>query len=199
MLALLVGKNTRPCYTPPALPPPLRQVQLLLGPVSQPGACLPLVGSSGWVDIRLARPIHPSAFTYEHIPPSIALDIRTAPRNLTLLGFLGRPPAAPPGAAPGTGSASAAAGSGAGGEVAPSGQGALLGSFAFDAHARRAVQTFPLAPAGGPGGSSQPSQAAPLIDHVRLLVTSNHGHPDYTCLYRLRMHGTPMLPVGADV
>ncbi|KAL4432547.1 hypothetical protein ABPG77_000484 [Micractinium sp. CCAP 211/92] len=148
----------------------------VLGPVSQPGGCLPLLGSTGWVDVRLSRGIHPSAFTYEHIPPRIAYDIRTAPRNLTLLGFLGRPPAVR-GTNPPAGSAGAIP----------------LGSFAFDAHARRAMQTFPLAMAATPGNGSQPAQPpqdAPLIDHIRLLVLSNHGHPEYTCLYRLRMHGT---------
>ncbi|KAL4436897.1 hypothetical protein ABPG75_004036 [Micractinium tetrahymenae] len=171
--------------------------KLLLGPVSQPGACLPLVGPSGWVDIRLARPIYPSAFTYEHIPPSIAFDIRTAPRNLTLLGFLGRPPAVPGGPAEegsSAGGGTGSAGSGAGSVGASTGRGVLLGSFAFDAHARRAVQTFPLAAAGGASTSVQQSpQPTPLIDRIRLLIASNHGHPGYTCLYRLRMHGTPLL------
>lgn len=160
---------------------------MLLSPVSQPGACLPLVGSAGWVDVRLARPIRPSAFTYEHIPPRIAFDIRTAPRNLSLLGFLGRPPAAHAGGSTSASSANPPAGS----------EGAIpLGSFEFDAHARRAVQTFPLTLAGAPGNGSQPAQppqSAPLIDHIRLVVLSNHGHPNYTCLYRLRMHGTPLL------
>ena len=30
-----------------------------------------------------------------------------------------------------------------------------------------------------------------VIDHVRLAVTANHGHPGYTCVYRIRVHGTP--------
>ena len=67
-------------------------MQLLLSPISQPGACLPLVSSSGWVDIRLARPIIPTAVSYQHIPAAVAHDIRSAPRNLTLLGFRGAPP-----------------------------------------------------------------------------------------------------------
>lgn len=46
-----------PTRLPIALPHPS---QLLLAPLSQPGACLPLVGPSGWVDIRLALPIRPT-------------------------------------------------------------------------------------------------------------------------------------------
>ncbi|KAK3239022.1 hypothetical protein CYMTET_51024 [Cymbomonas tetramitiformis] len=29
-----------------------------------------------------------------------------------------------------------------------------------------------------------------LVDHIRLNLWSNYGHPKYTCLYRLRVHGT---------
>jgi SUN domain-containing protein 1/2 len=120
---------------------------------------LALVGGSGYVDVRLAAPVRPSAFTYEHIPAAIAHDIRSAPRNLTLTGFLvGGPP----------------------GNSGPA-RGVPLGTFVYDARSRQPVQTFQLAPE---------AQAAP-IDHVRLAVDSHHGHPRYTCLYRLRVHGTP--------
>jgi SUN domain-containing protein 1/2 len=27
--------------------------------------------------------------------------------------------------------------------------------------------------------------------YVELRITSNHGNPEYTCLYRFRVHGTP--------
>ena len=81
----------------------------------------------------------------------------------------------------------------------------LLGHFTYDAHAcsSAAVQTFTLArpparAAAAPG--QQPEHAgaaaAPAIDHIRLVVGSNHGHAGYTCLYRLRMHGTPVGPAG---
>lgn len=138
--------------------------QLLLAPISQPGACLPLVGASGLVDVRLAARVRPTAFTYEHIPASIAFDIRSAPRNLTLTGFLGPPP--PPGALHADGGSET--------EVP-------LGSFVYDALGGQAVQTFRLAPR---------AQGA-TVDHVRLAV-ANHGHPGFTCLYRLRVHGTPV-------
>jgi hypothetical protein len=29
------------------------------------------------------------------------------------------------------------------------------------------------------------------IDGATLEIASNHGHPDYTCLYRFQVHGTP--------
>lgn len=143
-------------------------LQLLLAPISQPGLCLPLVGAAGWVDVRLTRRIHPTAFTYEHIPAAIAFDIRSAPRNLVLTGFLGPPPPHP----------GPAANSSAEGAEA---LGVPLGSFSYDAHSRHPVQTFQLGP----------EWRQVEVDHVRLAFAANNGHPGYTCLYRFRMHGTP--------
>ena len=64
------------------------------------------------------------------------------------------------------------------------GEGALLvaGSYetAGDGAASSSVQTF----AAGPG------TAGVAVSRVRLALRSNHGG-DYTCLYRLRVHGTP--------
>lgn len=158
-------------HPPACLPHPAQQ--LLLAPVAGPGNCLPLVGASGWVDVRLAAPIHPTAFSYEHIPASIAYDISSAPRGLALTGFLGPPP--PPGS-----------GSGEGGRRPP---GVPLGQFEFDGRGGRSVQTFPLAAGALPPGAS--------VDHVRLAITSNHGHLGFTCVYRLRVHGTPVAAMPA--
>jgi SUN domain-containing protein 1/2 len=33
---------------------------------------------------------------------------------------------------------------------------------------------------------------AKAVDHVRFTVLSNYGNLEYTCLYRLRVHGTPV-------
>lgn len=30
-----------------------------------------------------------------------------------------------------------------------------------------------------------------VVKYIRLEVLSNWGHPDYTCLYRFRVHGDP--------
>lgn len=144
----------------------------MLSPVTGPGACLPLVGGSGWVDVRLAAPIRPTAFSYEHIPASIAFDIRSAPRSLALTGYLGAPP-------PHDGGSAGGAGAGAG---------VALGGGVYDARGGRAVQTFPLAVGDAP---------AQVVDHVRLAIASNHGHPDLTCVYRLRVHGVPAVPPPA--
>ncbi|PRW57972.1 SAD1 UNC-84 domain 1- isoform A [Chlorella sorokiniana] len=143
--------------------------RLLLAPLSQPGACLPLVGPSGWVDVRLAQPIRPTAFTYEHIPASIAHDLRSAPRSLSLLGFLGKPPAPPTDQPqPAAGDAAAAGGStancagcGAAGTAgALAAGGVLLGQWQYNVHSTHAVQTFTV--------DSSPLPAGGAIDHTSL-------------------------------
>lgn len=114
---------------------------------------------------------------------------RSAPKALALVGFTGRPP--PPTLASATAPEGGAAPpeSGAAGPAAAAAQpgaslthgGVPLGEFSYDMRGAHAVQTFQL------------SQVPPglVVDHVRLLVRSNHGHPNFTCLYRLRMHGQP--------
>ncbi|CAI5714338.1 unnamed protein product [Hyaloperonospora brassicae] len=58
----------------------------------------------------------------------------------------------------------------------------FFGNFSY-ASKGSASQTFKLA-------SSQSQHSA--IDGIVLDVLSNHGHPDYTCLYRFRVHGQPV-------
>ena len=60
---------------------------------------------------------------------------------------------------------------------------ALLGEFEYDLSGARTVQTFPLAPPGRAG-------LAPT-SLVTFEVVSNFGNPDYTCVYRFRLHGDP--------
>lgn len=175
---------------------------------------------------RLSPPSIPSllaAFTYEHIPAAIAHDLRSVPRTLYLLGFTGKPPSPPTAQAQGqppaggTGSAAAAncVGCGTAGAEGEGGQegassgaqtgsagaqpaavpaalaagGALLGQWQYSVHSTHAVQTFSIDPSSLPAGGA--------IDHVRLMVASNWGHPGFTCLYRLRVHGTPAVAVPA--
>jgi SUN domain-containing protein 1/2 len=45
-----------------------------------------------------------------------------------------------------------------------------------------AMQTFPVRD-DSHRFSDEPYQT------LRLRIVSNHGHPDYTCLYRFRVHG----------
>ncbi len=61
----------------------LQYVLMPGGPI--PGECLPLNGSKGFVDIKLRSAIVPTALTYEHVPTSIAYDIRSAPQDMSVV------------------------------------------------------------------------------------------------------------------
>ena len=53
-----------------------------------------------------------------------------------------------------------------------------LGNFSYSVDLG-AVQTFDV-------------EAHRVVDHVRLFVKNNHGHKGWTCVYRFRVHGTPV-------
>ncbi|KAL4658168.1 SUN domain-containing protein 2-like isoform X1 [Arapaima gigas] len=55
----------------------------------------------------------------------------------------------------------------------------LLGTFTYDQD-REPIQTFEL-----------PVPTAMMYSAVELKITSNWGHPEYTCVYRFRVHGRP--------
>ncbi|XP_027730375.1 SUN domain-containing protein 2-like, partial [Vombatus ursinus] len=56
-------------------------------------------------------------------------------------------------------------------------EGVALGQFTYE-NAGEAIQTFPFQ-----GNGTAPYQL------VEFRVLSNWGHPDYTCIYRFRVHG----------
>ncbi|CUT99140.1 SUN domain containing protein 1 [Echinococcus multilocularis] len=56
--------------------------------------------------------------------------------------------------------------------------GDVLGSFTYNAGGKP-IQYFPV---------KARSDGKPTV-FVELAITSNHGHPEYTCVYRLRVHG----------
>ncbi|XP_051790070.1 SUN domain-containing protein 1-like isoform X2 [Erpetoichthys calabaricus] len=58
-------------------------------------------------------------------------------------------------------------------------EGTLLAHFTYDENGAP-LQTFPVT------GENQN-----IYQIIEIRVTSNWGHPEYTCLYRVRVHGTP--------
>lgn len=55
-----------------------------------PGNCLPLNGSTGFIDIHLRETIVPDAITVEHIPVEIAYNPGSAPKDFLVYGWQGR-------------------------------------------------------------------------------------------------------------
>ncbi|XP_060523195.1 SUN domain-containing protein 2-like [Cylas formicarius] len=60
---------------------------------------------------------------------------------------------------------------------APGDRGQLLGQFVYDTDGPL-VQTFDL-----------PRSAVKIFEYIELRILSNHGNPDFTCVYRFRVHG----------
>ncbi|XP_030634084.1 SUN domain-containing protein 2-like [Chanos chanos] len=60
-------------------------------------------------------------------------------------------------------------------------EGTLLGRFTYD-HEGESIQTFKL----------PDPQEQKIYNVVELRILSNWGHPEYTCVYRFRVHGKPL-------
>lgn len=56
----------------------------------------------------------------------------------------------------------------------------LLGNFTYDTEKTK----------NGPVQTFQVTKTAASFSYVELKVLSNYGHPQYTCLYRFRVHGS---------
>ncbi|PAA91940.1 hypothetical protein BOX15_Mlig015518g3 [Macrostomum lignano] len=60
--------------------------------------------------------------------------------------------------------------------------GRRLGCFAYDAESGPPTQTFHIV-------DSEAAMESAVFKYVLLEVGNNHGQPDYTCVYRFRVHG----------
>jgi len=153
------------------------------------GHCWPMAGSSGHLTVRLKTPIRVTAITIDHLPPSVApvryirtidnatsMNIASQQRSTSALkrfllyGLIGDSEED---------------------EIKKM----LLGSFEFDASKDAPpTQTFHLGKYNvieGNGGEinkdlREIETATPI---VMLQVLDNHGYPEYTCIYRFRVHG----------
>lgn len=154
------------------------------------GHCWPMAGSNGRLTVRLKTPIHITAITIDHLPPSVSpvrnikgkdyvtsveiasqLRSTSAPKRFVLYGLSG--------------------------DLNEDEEGkTLLGSFAFDAsNDAPPTQTFHLGKFIFREGNDEESSkedvkiAETSTPIIMLHVLDNHGHPDYTCIYRFRVHG----------
>jgi hypothetical protein len=153
------------------------------------GHCWPMAGSSGRLTVRLKTPIRVTAITIDHLPSSVApmrqirgmdnansRDIASQQRSTSALkrfviyGLSGESDED---------------------EVNKM----LLGSFEFDAsNDAPPTQTFHLRKfmyiEGNDGESNEDIRKVETATPIVMLhVLDNHGHPDYTCIYRFRVHG----------
>ncbi|OMH82188.1 SUN domain-containing protein 3 [Zancudomyces culisetae] len=144
---------------------------LLRGGGRSLGECWAMQGSNGHVTIRLARSVKPSHFSLFHLRESQVFDVSTAPRALSLYGYIQT-------------NATCAA------ESSNSSNSSNLDST----HPTRLVL---LGNAEYIPSDSSPSQVFSISDDVlaklgdcdsvglvQLHIKSNWGNPHYTCLYR---------------
>ncbi|PWN38101.1 uncharacterized protein FA14DRAFT_117135 [Meira miltonrushii] len=136
---------------------------IALVPDVTPGMCWAFAGSEGTLGISLARRVLVSKITMEHTSPSISHDQSiSAPRDVTVWG-IGEEDSILPAPIP------------------PSDRHLLLSTFTYDVLASKMIQQFPI--------SREAEQLNIPIAIVQMQIHSNHGKKDYTCLYRVRVHG----------
>lgn len=172
------------------------------------GNCWPFAGTSGQLGVVLARAVYISEVTIEHVPRDIAYDIRSAPRQMELWGLVD-----------GADNVAkvkeyqqrvverrmeAVKRAEAEGSPLPPDEDAYppslprsphylrLAQISYDIHASNHIQTFSI--------PNEIQELGADFGIVVLIIKNNWGEEDYTCLYRMRVHGTekdrppPLLP-----
>jgi hypothetical protein len=160
------------------------------------GHCWPFAGSQGQLGIVLSNLVYIEAITIEHVAATVAVGRRTsAPQDMEVWALVegqdnitklrawcaelaqqGRVPAIQNGHALAT----------------QRGQPARLGlseyiriaSLRYDIHSPNNIQTFPV--------DAEIRDIGIDFGLVVLVVKNNWGMEEYTCLYRIRVHGLPM-------
>ncbi|GAB2218895.1 hypothetical protein Droror1_Dr00002128 [Drosera rotundifolia] len=137
--------------------------KMLTPSFGEPGQCFALKGSSGFVVVRLKSAVIPEAITLEHVAKNVAYDRSSAPKSCQVTGWLQE----------------AESPLGFDDEAAVEAEKVfLLTEFTYDLEKSNA-QTFNVLESVG----------SPVINTIRFEFTSNHGHPSFTCIYRVRVHG----------
>jgi SUN domain-containing protein 1/2 len=163
-----------------SLQPEWRFPEVAISPGVDAGNCWPMNGSSGAIGISLAREISPQSITIEHVPKHLSLDSRSAPKNLEVWAVLD--------------------------EVGDETQGTdglpdfltqfghspadtkerfvFLSDIDYNVLSVDHIQNFPL--------QHKLSRVAVIV----VFVKSNWGNENFTCLYRIRVHGAQYPVVG---
>ena len=160
---------------------------LALSPETQPGQCWAMAGTRGTLGVALARTIIPSAFTVDHVAKQLALQFSSAPRDVEVWGlFLGSQQEKTELGKDKSIVISSGADLLYGLERVRHGSLTFfrLANFTYNIHAFPPTQTF---------RTLEQVHAHRLPTNAILFrFESNWGHEDYTCIYRVRVHGENM-------
>ena len=166
-----------------------------LHPYNYAGRCWPFKGSEGQLGVKLARRTHISDITIDHVAKEVAFDLRSTPRQMEVWALV-----------EGQDNLAKVAGWLAdrqrrrsdaiesGSPMDPKDeewelprhlpkdtQYIRIAKFLYDVHSTRNIQTFPV--------DSEVRALGVDFGVVVLVVKNNWGRPEYTCLYRFRVHG----------
>lgn len=166
-----------------------------LHPQSYAGHCWPFQGSEGQLGVKLARRAYISDITIDHVAKELGFDLRSTPRQMEVWGLVegqdnlakatrwltdrqrrrfdalesGLPmdPKDEEWEVPKP--------------LPKDAKYIRIAKFLYDAHSTKNIQTFPV----------DPEVRALGVDFgvVVLVVKNNWGMPEFTCLYRFRVHG----------
>lgn len=165
------------------------------------GYCWPFVGSVGQLGIKLAAPIYATDITIDHVAPEVAMDIRSAPRQMEVWGLVeGEENVARVKEWHEEKAKRRREAVEKGEPISPEDQDydspdseeypttlpkttpwIRLASFAYSVHAPNNVQTFPV--------SKEVKELGVDVGIVVLKIKNNWGQDAFTCLYRFRVHG----------
>lgn len=166
--------------------------ETILHPNVLPGSCWPMQGRRGKVMVSLPYPVQVTAITLDHVSHHLLMDkekqLKSAPKNVRIFGY---PPCRGDCA----------------GLTFDSSKKYLLAEIEYDIE-KPSIQTFSVEASGeaiaagscsatveeaacDAGLGSQDEYTEGLYSAIQLEVVNNWGNEDYTCLYRVRVHGEP--------
>lgn len=144
-------------------------VLLALLPDNNAGQCWPMQGSNGTLGVQLSQSIYIDSITIEHVARGLAVNMSSAPKDVDVWGLQDiHIPAAGSARLPWM----------PGGE---SGNALYLGSFRYDIMKMKPAQTFTV----------DVRRTIPFKG-VIFRFLNNWGNEDYTCIYRVKVHGKPL-------
>jgi len=155
------------------------------------GHCWPFAGSEGQLGVALASPTYVSDITIDHVAREVAFDMRSAPREMEVWGMVeGQDNVAK--VEEWLAEKGRRRERGEEVEEEPAYPSTLpksplyirIANFSYDIHAPKNVQTFPV--------SQDVRDLGVDFGIVVLRIKNNWGREEFTCLYRMRVHGQRM-------